>query len=714
MEDKRRAGALGLLVAALVLAALGQFYFFLRPDYLWDGVVLEGLAMLCFLLAWRTAAPRPSQAPGGAASPLAWLGRRPAVACLVGLSLLLSTCAALLSRNRAWTQATYDVAALWLLAVAAVILAALWPDGRRAAGRRPFPRGWWARDSLRTGLAHARRTWQARLRAVRRATWLELIALAGLTLLAFVLRVAALESIPYTLGGDEAWHGLLARQVMHHEARNPFVMGYMSMPRLFYWPLSWALWLVGDTLVGLRFPAAVIGTATVPLLYCLARRLWGRRVALLAAAFLATYDYHLHYSRLGANNVWDALFAVLVFLLVERGLASEARARRALFLAAGLMLGLSLYFYTGARLLPALVILYLAFVWLLKRLGHISFLPGGHLGPHLAWMVLAFWVAAAPMLGFALAHPDDWNARLNQVGILQSGWLAREPGLTGKTTLHILAEQFLRAAGAFHVFADRTVWYGADRPLLGVVAGIFALLGMAWALARWKERRHFLVLLWFWAVIITGGMLTESPPSSQRLVAAIPAVALLVAVGLERSVGLAQRLLNFGRRWADLTLALLIVALAVGSLGYYFLRYTPARRYGGENGHTATIIGRYLRGTNEGVRAYFFGPPRIYWGFGTMEFLAPNVFGEDVVEPLQAPPDYVDGGGGTLFIFLPERAGELSWVQQAFPDGRLREFYDPDGRLRFIAYEVGIPVSPAGLSPARVRALRLLFRALPV
>jgi hypothetical protein len=308
--------------------------------------------------------------------------------------------------------------------------------------------------------------------------------------------------------------------------------------------------------------------------------------------------------------------------------------------------------------------------------------------PHLLLLVLAFLVVAGPMLGFALGHPNEWNARINQVGIFQSGWLAREPGLTGKSTVQILAEQFLHAAGAFHVFADRTVWYGADRPLLGFLAGIFAVLGMAWAVAHWRDRRYFLVIVWFWSVIITGGMLTESPPSSMRLVIAIPAVALLVAFGLEESVRLVCRSLSLDRPRENFALGVLIAILAVSSIHFYFVEYTPERRYGSENGETATMMGYYLHDLEVGSQAYFFGAPRIYWNYGPMSFLAPNVSGQDVVKTLDAPPDFPVGRYGAVFLFLPERSGELSWVQQAFPSGHLREFYGREGRLRFLAYEV--------------------------
>lgn len=682
MTKGRRALSLSLLAAALALAVLGQLYFFWRREYLWDGLIFHGLAAVFFLLAWRFTRPRSpkvrlSDRVG------AWLRSRGVPLGLLALGLFFSLAATLLSRNRAWNEATGDAVTLWLLGMVSVGVAAFWSDWN--APPRPQALTDWLRD-------------------VGRGTWLEMATVAGLTVLALLLRTMELGSVPFTLGGDEAWHGLLARQVLDGELRNPFVMGYMSMPTLFYWPLGWSLTLAGNNEFGLRLPAALAGTATVPLLYLFARRMWGRRVALLSAAFLATYDYHIHFSRLGANNVWDALFVLLTLWALDVGLTTTDGARRTrAFILAGLAMGLSVFFYTGARLLPFLVISYVGYFVVrdpVDRLGRNSMTDEAGSGeeqtkakPAKLWslvlMFLAFVVTAAPMLGFALAHPDDWNARVNQVGIIQSGWLAREPALSGKGTLQILGEQFLRAAGAFHVFPDRTAWYDADRPLLGFVSGVFALLGMAWAVAHLLDRRYFVVLLWFWSVIIAGGMLTESPPSSQRLVIAIPAVALLVAIGLEQVVCLVRRVLDLDRRWGDLALGLLVLAVALGNVRFYFVEYSPSRRYGSENGETATMIGHYLQELGESERVYLFGAPSIYWKFGTMSFLAPDVVGQDVVEPLDAPPDFADGGDKAVFIFLPGRKDEVAWVQQAFPDGRTREVLDTRGRLRFTAYEIG-------------------------
>jgi len=669
-----------LLAAALCLVLLGQIYFYQRREYGWDGLVFHLLAALCFLLAWRLSRPpKPRTAERPAFELGTWLRSRSITAALLALGALFSLLAVFLMQDRPLSQSTYDAVLVWTLALICVGLAVLWP----------LSRVW----SLVRG-------WRTSLRALRRETWLEAATVAALTLLALVLRVAALDSVPYTLGGDEAWHGLLARQVIAGQMRNPFTMGYMSMPTAFYWPLSWSLRLVGNTITGLRFPAALVGTITIPVFYLFARDLWGRRTALLGTILLTAYDYHIHFSRLGANNVWDPLFVVLTLWALDRGLRSRspgpsdeadasqhiAPSRYRYFLLAGSVMGLSTLFYTGARLLPYVVGIHAFFCWLQQR----RQVP--RLGLHLALLVVAYLTVGGPMLSYAQSHPDEWNARLNQVGIIQSGWLEREPELTGKSTGHILAEQFVRAAGAFHYFPDRTAWYAAERPLLGFLAGAFAVLGMAWGAGNWRDRRYFLVLVWFWSVIITGGMLTESPPSSQRLVIAIPAVALLVAFGLDHTVRLICRLLDIGRTRENVVLGVLVTLLAMSSIYFYFIEFTPTRRYGSANGETATMMGHYLHDLEAGTQAYLFGAPRIYWRFGTMPFMAPQVQGRDVVEPLEGPSDVAEEIAGAadrraVFLFLPERSGEVLWVQQAFPGGNLLQFSDPVGMLRFVAYE---------------------------
>ena len=77
------------------------------------------------------------------------------------------------------------------------------------------------------------------------------------------------------------------------------------------------------------------------------------------------------------------------------------------------------------------------------------------------------------MLLFAIEHPNDFNARVNQIGIFQSGWLDREMVSSGKTAGTILREQFQKAFLAFNHYPDRVFWYGSRIPLMEFWASIF-------------------------------------------------------------------------------------------------------------------------------------------------------------------------------------------------------------------------------------------------
>jgi hypothetical protein len=91
-----------------------------------------------------------------------------------------------------------------------------------------------------------------------------------------------------------------------------------------------------------------------------------------------------------------------------------------------------------------------------------------------------------------------------------------------------------------------------------------------------------------------------------------------------------------------------------------------------------------------GRTVYFFGFPRMgYSSLSTIPYLVPEVTAHDVLEPLAGVPDWALAGP-TEFIALPERLAELELVRQAYPGGRWRDFYGPDGLLLFSAYQVAV------------------------
>lgn len=663
-----RLGRWLLLLGALGLALAGQYYFAKKPDFFWDGVSFYALGMVLFLALIREA--RVAAAPVVRA-PLTLTRETVIRAILAGFALLLGL--AVLVQLNSPHDSYWPIFWQWVAAIAIFLLAFV-----------PLP-GWASGVARGTAGRQDAGAWRARLgMALRRNGWewgLVLLLVVG----AFVLRAWRIDSIPWTLGGDEGSQGLWARDVLEGRLTDMFATGWLSVPNLsFFWQAAW-LKTVGDNVTGLRLPWAVVGTLTVLGGYLLVRRLFDRGLALLFAFLLAAYHYHIHYSRLGSNQVADPLFMVWTLLFMV--IAWQDKKRWA-WVAAGIVAGLAFYFYAGSR--QVLIIL----------------------GAGIAWAILtepAFWrehrddllallgglaVAGGPMLLYALRFPDDFNARLNQVGIIQSGWLDREVGITGKTRLALVAEQFRRAFFAFNYFKDRVVWYGADIPLLDFFASIFFIFGLVFSVTKLIKWRYAIFVLWFVLVVALGGALTESPPSSQRLVSsALPAI-FFVAVALRelsRLFGEVAELPELGRRIITGGLA---IALALISIRFYFGPYQESWVYGSFNGEVATRIGYELRDLGPTWKEYFFGAPRMYADFGSSPFIAKGVPLYDVKEPISGPPDFVDNQQKAIFIFLPERLGELALVQQKYPSGTLQEVHrvgEPDGPLLYTAYLVPNP-----------------------
>jgi 4-amino-4-deoxy-L-arabinose transferase-like glycosyltransferase len=502
------------------------------------------------------------------------------------------------------------------------------------------------------------------------------LALGAITLAALGLRVLQLGGIPPTLSGDEGSQGFEAIRILRGEIRHPFTTGWLGVPTLSFYFNAPTIALLGNTIAALRLPWALLGTATIPVAYFLAARLQGQIVGLATAALLAAYDYHIHFSRLGSNQIADGFFVALALLLLYRGYDRRSPLDWAL---CGAVVGVAQFFYAGARftvLIAGAATLVLALrdgrrFWREQRWGP----------PALCGAAL---IAAAPMIQYALRFPDDYNARLNVVGILQSGWLQRAEADRQQGPLPVLWDQFQRAALAFNFYHDRTVWYGAPKPLFGLPAAALFVLGLGYATVQPLERRLAPMVAWWWGATILGGMLTVDPPSSQRLITlAVPAV-FFVALALDR-VG---RLLLNARANRPSTpplagfLAVIVVAIGASSIWWYFVKFTPLRIYGSTNAMVATELGKYAHTTlGPHTRIYFFGAPRMVASFGSMLYLAPEIEHADVLDPLAGPParGLIPADMDAAFVFLPERRADLDLVLQAFPGGELSVAPSPLG-----------------------------------
>ena len=514
--------------------------------------------------------------------------------------------------------------------------------------------------------------------ASRRLNGRALLLSAILFLVALLVRAVALDNIPTTLSGDEASAGLVAAQFRRGEADNLLGLGWFSFPAFFFAVQSAGLWLMGRTAMAIRLASALAGALTVVGAYWLARSLFNRLTGLLAAIFLLAAHFHVHFSRIALQNIWDGLFIVWALWGLWHGWKSG---RRGSFVVAGVALGLGQYFYVSMRIAPLLFLVWAGIAYLVQRDRFRRRLPD---------LILAAFVAAViflPLGLFYAAHPAEFNAPMQRVTIF-NGWLESQMAMTGEPAVIVILGEMRNALLGFTHLPLRH-WYNPGSPLLLAVPAALFWSGVLWALYLF-DLRSLLLLLPILSVVALGG-LSQDAPASQRFVLAVPTTAILVALPLGQAAVWLRALWPRYRIAIAAAAVLFMSLVGLNDLHYYFAEVYDDYVLGGHNTQVAMAVARYLQNQEDPAQdVYFFGLPRMgYYSLSTIRYLAPEMRGHDVEEPLTArPPWQLDGPA--IFIFLPERKRELDYIRAVYPGGIEREVRtgsSSDSPL-FVAYEV--------------------------
>ncbi|HEX7140352.1 MAG TPA: phospholipid carrier-dependent glycosyltransferase, partial [Vicinamibacterales bacterium] len=353
--------------------------------------------------------------------------------------------------------------------------------------------------------------------------------LAAITVLAAALRVWGLRfGLPDVMArpDEEAITTIAARFVLI--GPNP---NFFDYPTLFmhvvasierFWPGGQAVF--DDTLPRLisRSLSAGLGTATIPLLYVIGRRLFSTRAGLMASAFLAIAFLHVRDSHFGVTDVPMTFMVTLAFLAIVW--LPEDRAPLWLVATAAVLCGLA----TSTKYNAALIIVPL-FIAVWQRAGSRWAYP----------IIVAGFVA-----GFLAGTPYAWIARQkffsDLVGLQShlSGGHATDEGLgwirhlTFSLRYGLGLPLLLTAFGGF-------VWLvAANRRTAGVVLAFPVLYYVGMGSGRTVFMRHmtpvvpFAVLLAGFAVDRAAALLADRTPGLRRLTTAI-AVACAIVLGFD-------------------------------------------------------------------------------------------------------------------------------------------------------------------------------------
>jgi 4-amino-4-deoxy-L-arabinose transferase-like glycosyltransferase len=354
--------------------------------------------------------------------------------------------------------------------------------------------------------------------------------------LAAWLRLYQFGAIPHGLHPDEGMNGANALQVLETGRPQVFYPENNGREGLYVNVAAVSIAMFGHTAGALRFPSAIFGILTVLGVYFLAAELFSRPAGLLAAFFLATSFWSIHFSRLAlrANAAPFFLAWALYFLLLGVRRLPSRSPYAGLMIVAGVTYGLGFYTYIAYRATPLLVVAMLAhFGFHARREGWFD-----------AWWKgsVAFLATAtatvAPLLIYFAQNRGTFFGRTSQVSIFNGAHPA----------LDLLANIWKTAQMCF--FSGDQGWrhnYEGERQVFWPVA-IFLAIGIAVAVqavtncirrrSDWAAQSQicfpFAVALGWLVLAAVPAALSDSAPHALRALLMVPAVFILAALGAER------------------------------------------------------------------------------------------------------------------------------------------------------------------------------------
>ncbi len=508
-------------------------------------------------------------------------------------------------------------------------------------------------------------------------------AILVLMLLALALRGFYLDQAPLAMHNDEAVVGVRAMSLVGKPLAAFWVPDEMSLTNIWYYLQAAFILLFGQTATGVRMFAVFSGVLTMPAAYLLVRLLFTQRMAIGAVFLLATYHFHIHFSRLGLAPIADPFFGCLVFSCLVIGLRTR---RRFFFALAGMILGLALNFYTGSRLFVPLTML-LGLTWLLaqQQIWRTWHQPEVWFPWFLVGATLL--VSAAPQLQAALINPHNFFVRVTVPSAAPEA--AQQATKHGWSQLRFWFEQFRHALLSFYVYPESGYqgFYDKENPLMRGVAAWLMALGSVLTLWWWRQWRSQLLIGWYLLTALVGGMLMADPSAQQRYVTLTVVACLLVALALEQARQWAVRWWPRGRWATEAVIGALYINLAVTSIYAYYVDYLPRANYGTASSQIGTALAYYLRGQPTNTQAWFVGKPvEGYYRSHIPRYLASQVTLSNLTtltgQPLSSQQPVAlqlaaKGTGPLIFITAPQQKQERAVIEKWYPHGSLEPIIWP-------------------------------------
>lgn len=405
------------------------------------------------------------------------------------------------------------------------------------------------------------------------------ILLFIIILLAAILRVYKLDSVPPSLNWDEAANGYNAYTIANwgRDEYGKFFPAYFKSFADDKHPIHIYITAIFVKFFGLnetaiRLPSAVFGTLNVLLLFLLARLLFKKdEIALAASFFLAISPYNIYFSRFNHEANFVLFFFMLGLNLFYLFLKNHSN----LLPLSIVSFGIAFITYHPAKIIVPITILVLAAFYIKEILRQKNNLIVGLI----IITIFALLIFLNPqLLGFArFDQTKQDNAQLEKTWLFQrtkNEWLGRINLIATQYSWHFSPEYLFISGDKNPRLSSRETgeFYGID--------AIFLILGVVYLI--YKRTKEGLILL-FWALLapLPSSLVAEAPHAA-RAFFMMGSWHLIAALGFYFIMQLVRKAVwKVGVVMVSVSILIsLLINYLTGYYGEYATRYAIDWQYG--------------------------------------------------------------------------------------------------------------------------------------
>lgn len=357
-----------------------------------------------------------------------------------------------------------------------------------------------------------------------------LFATTIILLMAAAFRLILLDGVPPGLAQDEILDADIARFIREGEHALFFSHGYGHEPLYHYFAAPFAP-LFGDNLLAIRLPSVFLGLLLVALTMSWAKREYGALAAVIAGLGLAVSWWPVIFSRIGIRPILEPVLIVLAVWFWPLDARAVSRTSQWRAVLAGLLLGLSIYAYTAARiilLIPAVLFIIWSsrYLWLRYRKWDEAAIIN-------MWQARMVYAAIILLVGLAVYMPMALTLRARPELQQRLEQLEGPVDALRQWDLGPVLEMTKATIGVYSFTGDPRWTYSLpNRPLFDPVTAILFYGGLLITVWKWKRPVYLILPVWL-VVTMLPSALSPDAPSTVRLIGALPVVYLLPGIAID-------------------------------------------------------------------------------------------------------------------------------------------------------------------------------------